>query len=132
MTETWRAALGAPVPPEPADDLELTVAGPAGGVSIVHIVGEVHAGNAVRLEEVLEGAVRAGADMVVIDASAMTFLDSTGLGVLVSASRRLGEFGGKLGMSNVPRSLRRLLEISGVDRVIAHIESRSAGVAHPD
>ena len=97
MTETWRAALGAPLTPEPVDDLELTVIGPVGGVSIVHIVGEVHAGNAVRLEEVLTAAIRDGADMVVIDASGMTFLDSTGLGVLVAASRKLGEFDGKLG-----------------------------------
>jgi anti-sigma B factor antagonist len=72
--------------------------------------------------------IDAGATAVVCDLSAVTFLDSSGLGVLVGALKRLRERGGELYV--VPGTAgRRILELTALDRVIELHESRGAALA---
>lgn len=52
---------------------------------------------------------------VYLDASGLTFVDSTGLSVLLAANRRWRENGRSLRLVNPSRPLRRLLELAGVD-----------------
>jgi anti-sigma B factor antagonist len=59
------------------------------GVSIVTAVGEVDVSTAPKLRQSLHDQLKAA--LVVVDLSEVTFLDSTGLGVLVSALRRKRE-----------------------------------------
>lgn len=57
------------------------------------------------------------AEDVTLDASGLTFVDSTGLSVLLSANRRWQDEGRSLRITNPSRPLRRLLELAGVDHV---------------
>ena len=49
-----------------------------------------------------------------IDLEQVTFVDSTGLGVLVGAQRRLEERGGELFLRNLPAPTHKALEVSGL------------------
>jgi stage II sporulation protein AA (anti-sigma F factor antagonist) len=50
---------------------------------------------------------------VVLDLTALEFLDSTGLGVLIRANRDLREAGGALRVRSPQPQVRRVLDITG-------------------
>jgi stage II sporulation protein AA (anti-sigma F factor antagonist) len=56
---------------------------------------------------------------LVIDLSAVTFLDSSGIRVLVHAYQALNEAGGSLRVRGATGVVRRALEIVGLDGVLA-------------
>lgn len=51
---------------------------------------------------------------VEVDLEGVTFIDSTGLGVLVGAQRRLNDRGGELMLSHLPSPTYKALEVSGL------------------
>ena len=66
------------------------------------------------LQEHLLEAAQSEVSEVVVDLEHTTYIDSTGLDVLVSAHKRLARSGGELTIrSSTPRSL-RLFEIAGL------------------
>jgi anti-anti-sigma factor len=67
----------------------------------------------------LDGLVDAGGRLVRVDLAELDFLDAAGLGILVRAHRRLSAVGGRLVLTGVRPAQRRLLEITGLDRVLA-------------
>ena len=78
------------------------------------LAGEVDLYTAPKFHEVLLQGIDQGAHRVVIDLSAVTFIDSTVLGVLVHGAKRLGPDGGVLHLVCGPGGVQRLLEISGL------------------
>ena len=55
--------------------------------------------------------------MLVLDVSGIEFVDSSGLGVLVAVLKRLRFLGGDLVVRDPSPRLRRLLEVTNLDRV---------------
>lgn len=85
-------------------------------MQIVSLGGEVDAHTAPRLDEELAGAIETGARRVVVDLAGTSFVDSTVLGVLLHAQRRLDGLEGRLVLvSDDPRIL-RVFELTGLDR----------------
>jgi anti-anti-sigma factor len=60
------------------------------GSCVVYVAGEVDLYAAPRLENALEGVIRFGAKHLLVDLSRVPFIDSSGLGVLLGAARKLG------------------------------------------
>ncbi len=75
------------------------------------LVGELDAHTAGQLADLL---VEPPDRPIEIDVAAVTFMDSSGLRVLVDAAQRMREAGRELVISNAPPSVRRLVEISGL------------------
>ena len=67
-----------------------------------------------RIVHVVENLERGGLERVVIDLSAVEFIDSTALGVLIEARSKLGR--GGLVLAAPQLGTRRTLEVSGLDR----------------
>jgi anti-sigma B factor antagonist len=84
----------------------------------VRVQGEVDVYTAPQLRERLYGLVVDGADSVVLDLADMTFIDSTGLGVIVGTLKRLRESGGELTLRSPSRSTRKVLDITGLTRIV--------------
>lgn len=59
-----------------------------GGMPLIRVAGEVDLSTAAVLREAIENAAASRPEKVVIDMSAVTFIDSTGLNVLLTASAR--------------------------------------------
>lgn len=75
-------------------------------------------------------------EQVVIDMSAAPFLDSCGIGALIGAVRRIRELGGSVVLADARKPVRRVLSLTGIDRIVevtdtveAGLESLSAAVA---
>src|SRR5688500_11128678 len=88
--------------------------------AVVIIAGDLDAATAPRLHAELVDLAGDGIDRVVLDLRRMTFVDSFGLGVIVNAKKRLSQQGNALCVvaDDEQRTLRRLLEITGLDRVL--------------
>jgi anti-sigma B factor antagonist len=75
--------------------------------------GEVDAATSPRLAAEITLAVSDGAvSTLCIDLAAVRFLDSSGLGVLISAHRAMRDRGGRLVVRNPSEVVQRLLEIT--------------------
>jgi anti-sigma B factor antagonist len=85
--------------------------------------GELDAHDASRLRADLATAVEEAADLsshprVVLDLTGVAFLDSTVLGTIVGALRRLREADGELVVVLPESPARRIFEITGLDHVL--------------
>lgn len=54
-----------------------------------------------------------------LDLSGVTFMDSSGIAVLLRARRQLGHTGGVLRVANIPAQARRVLDAAGIGRLIS-------------
>ena len=54
-----------------------------------------------------------------LDLSGVTFMDSSGIAVLLKALRQMGHTGGSLRVTNIPAQARRVLDAAGVGRLIS-------------
>jgi anti-sigma B factor antagonist len=98
-------------------DIEPEGAGPAGW-TVVRVGGELDIATGPRLREQLLAVMGERGPQVVLDLSGVAFLDSTGLGVLVGVLKRARTLGGDLRLAGAQASVRRVFEITALDRTL--------------
>jgi anti-sigma B factor antagonist len=84
----------------------------------VTLVGELDAYDAPTLRELFHGLLETGAAVIVLDLTAVSFLDSTVLGTIVGLLRRVREAGGELRAVLPETTARRIFEITGLDAAL--------------
>jgi len=87
------------------------------GFEIIEAGGEIDVYTAPRLREAIVTAIEAGQLRLVIDVEKVDFLDSTGLGVLVGALKRVRADGGSLDIVCTHDRLLKIFAITGLDKV---------------
>jgi anti-sigma B factor antagonist len=99
-----------------------------GEIMVLH-VGETRldAARAPALREELLRLIDAGHSQIVLDLSATDFLDSSGLGALVSAVKRMGSKG-TFAIAGANGAVARLFTLTRMDRVFALHPSVDAAV----
>ncbi|MFF5029906.1 STAS domain-containing protein [Streptomyces collinus] len=102
--------------PPVGDRLSITLA-ESGGVTVVAAHGEVDRDSAPQLLEALT-AGDSSACRTVLNLSGITFMDSSGINVLIVAHRSAESSGGWLRLAAPSPSLARLIQIVGLDEVI--------------
>src|SRR4051794_24088831 len=85
--------------------------------TVLEVGGEVDVYTAPRLRERLVELVDGGARNVVVDLGRVDFLDSTGLGVLVGALKRLRAAGGTFSLVCAKEPLLKIFRITALDQV---------------
>lgn len=101
-----------------ASNFDMTVAN-EGDVTVIGLSGDLDFHTARRLREKLLELHAAGANNVVLDMASLDFIDSSGLSVLVAGLKRLKNSDGNLTLRAVPQQTRRVLEVSGLSRVLS-------------
>jgi anti-sigma B factor antagonist len=99
------------------------------GHLVLEVGGEIDVYTAPQLRERLISLVDQGARRVVVDLGRVEFLDSTGLGVLVGARRRLGGTNGELFLVCGQERLLKIFRITGLDRVFTLYPTVAAATA---
>ncbi len=87
----------------------------ADGYPVVAVSGEVDVSSSPQLQRELSAAFDGGAASVVVDLSEVDFLDSTGLGALVSARASAAGAGGTVAVVCTQGRLLKLFTITGLD-----------------
>jgi anti-anti-sigma factor len=96
--------------------------------TIVPVEGEVTFSNVARLSRRLDAALGEGARMLVVDLSAVTFIDSSGLSALLTASARARERGGAVALVLGEGEPPSIFRFRGVERLLALYPSRDAAL----
>lgn len=96
--------------------------------TVIALTGEVDLYTAPEFKNELIRVIEAGATTVVVDLTDTTFIDSTTLGVLVSGLKRVRPEGGRLRLVISDRNIKKIFEITGLDRVFPIHETRSAAL----
>jgi anti-sigma B factor antagonist len=97
---------------------------PADGVPGVAVRGEVELATAPELTAALEEGIRRTSGAFVVDLVAVDFLDSSGIACLVRARALLGRDDRALALVCPPGSVRRVLELTGIDELVPVYDSR--------
>jgi anti-sigma B factor antagonist len=88
----------------------------ADGVTLLRLVGEIDLSSAHLMVDSIDDAVDAGATTVVLDFAGVTFVNSTGLGAMVAATKRLRADGGDLILRQFRGIPASALATTGLDR----------------
>lgn len=100
------------------------------GVTRVRLAGDVDASVARQLQVSLEELVGEGHSRLLIDLSAVTFIDSTGLGVFLFTVKHLRRRRGRLAVFCPNAVMRELFELIGHNLLFAVEESFDQALAH--
>lgn len=104
---------------------------PKPAVRVLAVHGDADLHSAPELRERIRGAIDEGANTVVVDLSATTLIDSTSLGVLLGGMKRLREQDGQIRLV-VPRpEVRRIFEITMLDRIFPLHDTQEEALAEP-
>jgi len=95
-----------------------------GAVVVIAVHGQADLHTAPELRDAMTAALDGGASGLVVDLSEATFIDSMTLGVLLGAVKRLRPSGGKVTIVCVDSHIRRIFEITLLDRVFSLHTSR--------
>jgi anti-sigma B factor antagonist len=98
------------------------------GAVVVHLTGELDLYNAHVVRDELMSAAGRSPDRLVVDLANVSFIDSTGLGVLIEARTKLANRRAFL-LAGPGLETRRALEISGLDRYFGVHDSVDAALA---
>jgi anti-sigma B factor antagonist len=93
-----------------------------GEVTVIDVEGQLIVGNRQELKQKVLEELESGARKFLIDFSSTGYIDSSGLGVLVSLSKKIREQGGELRLANLNEDLRTLFELTKLDTLF-HIAS---------
>lgn len=93
----------------------------------VSLGGDLDATSSKELKRTLEAAIDEGKpSSVVIDCSGLNYIDSTGLGVLVSAMKKVREHGGTIRIINLKPYLQKIFRVTGLTGIF-EIEETTNG-----
>lgn len=103
-----------------------------GDVPVVQVSGEIDVATAPALDAAMREQIDAGHLVLVLDMHRVTFLDSSGLGVLVSHHKTLRRHRGCLRIANASARVLTVLTITALNDVFALYPSVQAALAGAD
>lgn len=96
-----------------------TVRKDPGGVVVIGVDGQLIVSNRHELKERVAEAVDFGTRKVLVDFTQTGYIDSSGLGALVSLAKKLREAGGELRLAGLNEDLRTLFELTKLDTLFS-------------
>ena len=90
-----------------------------GDTTLIQVEGQLVAGNRQQLRDAVTSEIDRGIHNFVIDFSDTGYVDSAGLGALVSLSKKVREADGTLRLTNLNDDLRTLFELTRLDTLFA-------------
>ena len=98
-------------------------------VTILDVEGQLIVGNRQELKQKVLDELEAGERKFLIDFERTGYIDSSGLGVLVSLSKKIREQGGELRLANLNEDLRTLFELTKLDTLFQIFDSRKEALS---
>ena len=84
-------------------------------VTLIEVGGQLIVGNRQLLKEQVLDRLERGDREFIVDFSKTDYIDSSGLGVLVTLSKKIREQGGQLSLASLSDDLRTLFELTKLD-----------------
>lgn len=99
------------------------------GVLVIEVAGQLIVGNRQELKATIQQALDNGERKLLVDFAKTGYIDSSGLGALVSISKKVREQGGELRLSGLNEDLRSLFELTKLDTLFAISDDAAQALA---
>ena len=99
------------------------------GVLVVAVDGQLVVGNRQEFKESVLVSLEGGERKFLVDFSDTGYIDSSGLGVLVSLSKKIREQGGELRLAGLNDDLQTLFELTKLDTLFAITKTPAEALA---
>ena len=100
-----------------------------GDTVVIGVAGQLVAGNRQELRHTVLDEIERGERRFRIDFSHASFIDSSGLGILVSLSKKIREQGGELRLANLNDDLKTLFELTKLDTLFQISDTRDRALS---
>lgn len=88
-------------------------------VLTVFLKGELDHHTASKIKDAIDLRIlKAPVKMLVLDMGGVTFMDSSGIGLIVGRYNRIKSFGGNMAIKNPNQTLSKILKMSGIDQLM--------------
>ncbi|PKM54235.1 MAG: anti-sigma factor antagonist [Firmicutes bacterium HGW-Firmicutes-3] len=94
-----------------------------GKTSMIRIVGEIDIYSIEKFRETIEEKIKTQAPEIILDCSELSYMDSTGMGVLIELRNKTKEMGQKIIMINPRPNIKKLMALTGVDKIIEIVDN---------
>ena len=101
----------------------------AGDVIVISVVGQLVVGNRQEFKQMVLDEIERGSRRIIVDFDETGYVDSSGLGALVSLNKRLRETGGELRLAALNEDLRTLFELTRLDTLFHLYGDRAEALA---
>jgi anti-sigma B factor antagonist len=95
---------------------------------ICFVEGEININNSPELRKAFDGLITKGEKKVIVDFSAVSYIDSSGLATLIEMFQRLKQKGGKLRFTNMDQKIRNVFEITKLHKLFEIFDTQEAAL----
>jgi anti-sigma B factor antagonist len=85
--------------------------------NVLPLYGEIDLNVSPEIAETFEKLVRSRPPRVVVDLTRVTYIDSSGLAVLIVGMQQVKEYGGKFALAGLQSDVRSILETARLDQI---------------
>jgi len=97
---------------------------------IVRLGGELDHHSAAAAKDAIDAQISSlSAKNVIFDMSRLTFMDSSGIGMIIGRYKLASAFGGGVRLAGASPGVLRLIEISGLQKIIRHYPTLDEALA---
>ncbi|TCS93465.1 anti-sigma F factor antagonist [Hazenella coriacea] len=97
-------------------------------ILIVRLSGELDHHTAEQVRNTIESELDSGMTHLVLNLANLEFMDSSGLGVILGRYKRVSQLGGKMALCSIRPSIFRLMEMSGLFKILPIFEDEDSAV----
>ena len=98
-------------------------------VTLVTVVGSLDSNSSPKAQQTLDGILSDGARKLVVDLTALDYISSAGLRVLLVVAKRVQQASGKVVLFGLVPNVREIFAVSGFDRIFTVAEDAAAALA---
>ena len=85
-----------------------------------YISGEIDHHNAAKLRSDIDEAVESAyPEFLVLDFGGVTFMDSSGIGLVLGRYRLMQDISGRVVIENAPRNIKKVFKMAGIEKLIS-------------
>ncbi len=99
------------------------------GVLVMHFDGELDLYHVRELREYFNEKVELGKNRIIADFTKLSYVDSTGIGIMLHAFNQLQEAGGALRFVHIPEGMVRLFRLADLGGKFEMFDSQEAALA---
>lgn len=96
---------------------------------VLDVVGEIDIYTTPQFKDAVSAAIEEGKPGIIINMSQVTYMDSSGFGTLLSATKRLRPISGALFLSNCNEAITRMLQITRLNTIFGIYDTEDEAVA---
>lgn len=99
------------------------------GNAVLNVAGEIDIYTAPRFKNAIAEVINQGYTNILIDMSRVDFMDSSGFGTLLSATKPLRPVGGSISLCSCNEAISRMLEITRLNTLFRVFKSREEALS---